>query len=350
MTTRIFLTVLSGMALGLAMISVGCSSDQGNKTKNESLADRVVEDFVETTFADIQVEDVEAEFSDEAVVSGNGTMVFDMVVRDNLIYALTADGLILHNLATGNNMIIDTETPVGAIADLGDKIVLGGDNLYTLEGDFLSDSGCQLKLDGPITVLYRHKMNLMIGTTGGLYELSTAGIRPLASDIYVSALVSEGNALWVGTAGQGLYRWDGVSFRKRYLKRDSTLFDHVTALDYSHNHLYLGTDRGFYTHDGGSWKPYNLADGLPSETITAINADDWVVKIGTTRGAVTFFNNEFKPIPHLTGLAVNRFLTRDNKMLAATAQGGLIMKSGGLFTVLYDGQATTLEIAVEDSW
>lgn len=361
MNSRIFLTALSGMALSLMIIVIGCSSGDKTDSGSDSMSEAFAEEMVESTYDDIEVESSDAEFAldvnepNEVTVNADdldivGTTVRDIIVKDHLIYALIDSGIIIHNLSSGENRNIPVNRPVGAMTDLGEKIVLGGDNLYTLDGDILSDNDYKLDLAGSVTVLHRQDMRLYIGTTEGLYELGTDGIRELASDIYVSAITNDDAGVWVGTAGQGLYRWDGVSFRKRYLQRDSTLFDHVTALAYNRNHLYLGTDRGFFVHDGGRWQPYDLADGLPSETITTINADDWVIKVGTTRGAVTFFNNEFKPIQKFAGLAVYRFVARDNKLLAATAQSGLVMKSGGIFTVLYDGRAQAPEMAADDSW
>jgi len=363
MNTRILLITLAGMALGMALLITGCSSDEQKGAKGESVTDVLVDNLVESTFAAVEPESVDVAYAvdsgnspqevtiDSDIVEQDGPAVLDMVLKDNTIHAIVEGGILLHDLTDGNNLLIPFDEPIGAIADLGEKILVGGNNLYTLDGDVLSDEDYQLNLSGPITVLHRHGLNLLIGTTDGLYQLSIGGIRELAQGIHVSALASDFNGgIWVGTGGDGLYFWNGEQFRKRYLSRDSTLFDNVTALTYNHNHLYLGTDRGFYVYDGGRWQPYDLADGLPSETITFINADDWVIKVGTARGAVTFFNNEFKLMPRFERLVVNRLIKADGKYLAATANSGLVMISGGLITTLYDGETKAAPVALEDTY
>jgi len=191
-------------------------------------------------------------------------------------------------------------------------------------------------------------MSLLIGTSDGLYISDFDGIRELASGIDVSVITQDAEAVWVGTAGQGLYRWDGDTFRKRYLSRDSTLFDNVLAMQFNHDHLYLGTDNGFFVYDGGRWQPYGLADGLPSEVITAINASDWVIKVGTARGAVAFYDGQFTPMPKFENMVVTEFIKDGSKLLAATSNAGLIMKSGGLVTTLYDGEKTPAQIALDE--
>ena len=87
---------------------------------------------------------------------------------------------------------------------------------------------------------------------------------------------------------------------------------------------------------------------MPSEVITAVNASDWVIKIGTARGAVTFYDGQFTLMPKLEKMVVTEFIKDGSKLLAATSNAGLIMKSGGLVTTLYDGEKTPAQIALEE--
>jgi hypothetical protein len=354
---KLLMAAATLMTAGMFLMT-GCSSESdGSSGETESLTNQAIDEFVESTYVDIQPEEpAEVEFasvnqdSEEVVIGKDSPQFYDMVFKDDIVYATIDDGILTYNIVDGSIYIIPAESPVTAMVDLGDKILVGGKNLYKIDEYELSDEDFQLNLSGTITALCKHGLSLMIGTTDGFYVLDPSGIRELASNIHVSAIVSDGLGIWVGTAGEGLYRWSGVSFKKRYLQRDSTLFDNVTALDYNRNHLYLGTDKGLFVHDGGRWTPFGLADGLPSETITAINADEWVVKVGTSRGPVTFFNNEFKLISKLEGMVITRFIKDENKLLAATTNAGLVMKSGGLVTTLFDGETETGEIALEEPW
>ncbi len=362
MITKAALTALTGLVFGLVLIMPGCSDNGPKGAKSESITETIIDEVVENTYADVQagVTDVShavdtnlgpAEVVIDATANEpSGVPIYDMIIKDKVIYAIVDDGLLLHDLAEGKNLIIPFDEPIGAIVDLGEKILVGASNLYTLDRDILSDEDYRLDLSGTITALHRRGVKMYLGTTDGLYELSIGGIRELARDIRVSALVSDQcGAVWVGTAGDGLYCWDGERFQKRFLRRDSTLFDKVTALDFNHDHLYLGTDRGFFIFDGGSWQAYDLADGLPSEMITSINANDWVIKIGTDRGPVTFFNNEFRLMSRLAGISVTRLISYDGRTIAATSNRGLLMSSGGLITSLYDGKPKASPLALEEA-
>jgi ligand-binding sensor domain-containing protein len=351
--TRIF-ALAALMAIGIFIIT-GCSSDDSgkNSTKGDSLTDQVIDDFVDNTFASTDSEDVtadlaSAEDSNPLTFADNGPQFHDVIFKDNTVYAAVDKGVLTYCITDGSSTLIPSDEPIWALVDLGDKILAGGEKLYEVKDGVLNSDDFRLNLSGPITVLHPYGMSLLIGTTDGLYISDVDGVRELASGIDVSAITQDAEAVWVGTAGQGLYRWDGDTFRKRYLSRDSTLFDNVMAMHYNHSHLYLGTDKGFFVYDGGSWQPYGLADGLPSEVITAVNASDWVIKIGTTRGPVTFYDGQFKLMPKLENMVVTEFIKDGSKLLAATSNAGLIMKSGGLVTTLFDGENTPAQMALDE--
>ena len=175
----------------------------------------------------------------------------------------------------------------------------------------------------------------MIGTTKGLYSRDVLGTRVLFEEVEVSALATENEeALWVGTDGEGLYRWDGSDFKKRYLQRDSTLFDHVTAIDYNHAHLYLGTTEAMYVFDGGRWSTVGPDEGLPAGEVTSIDASDWVVYVGTTNGLASYFNREISPIERFTGDHIGAIEVSGRRIVVATADEGLVLKLGPAYRIL----------------
>lgn len=357
MTTKFFLLTLTGLVLGAAIFLLGCSSEDDATTEMGVATDENIEQLDNTNFTDINDSQPAVEFANEVLEEGNVVfseqdlqsqscpIILDVIANDENIYGLHANGIVVHNRSDGVNTFLTSEKPLGAMIRIGKKILVGGDNLYTLEDDEFIIDDFDLNLSGSITALVQKEQYLYVGTTEGFYQVNGDGVRELTTGIKVSNIATEPRGVWIGTAGDGLYFWDGMEFRKRYLRRDSTLFDNVTALEHRHNHLYLGTDNGFFVYDSGRWQPYGLGDGLPSEIITAINADDWVVKIGTTNGAVTFFENQFKLIPKFEGLMVNRLVKYKNKLIAATSEG-LLMKSGGLVSTLFDGQIPAEEIAL----
>ena len=360
MITKILTTALAGLALGLALFIAGCSdNDQGNIS--DPLADEIVSQLMDDSDLATDSPNPDAVLANETAPPADLNpaadapaaevvpLVKDMLLKNNVIYSLVDNGIIAHDLSNGSNSLIPSDEKLGAIIDMGDRILVGGDNLYTLKGDILSAEDFDLNLNGSITALERHGSKLMVGTTAGFYQIDIDGIRELATDINVAHIESNDMGVWVGTAGEGLYYYNGDTFHKRYLQRDSSLFDNVTALRYHYNHLYLGTDNGLFVYDGGRWHQFGLADGLPSETITAINADDWVIKVGTASGAVSFFNNEFKPIAKMESLAVTNFLEDGKKLIAATPEG-IVMKSGGLVSTLFDGEMPAPTMAFEDTF
>ncbi len=358
MITRILTIALAGLTLGLGLFMIGCSSDDRGDT-NDPVTEEIVSQLVEHSVLADNTESVDSEFADDEMLAEEVQLdneefvgpidpaIKEMILKDGIVYTLYENSIAMHNLEDGTNSFIPSSEKLGAMVDAGDDIFIGGDNLYSLDGEFLAADNFDLSLDGSITALEKHGAKLMIGTTSGFYQVDVNGVRELAKDINVSHIASSDMGVWVGTAGEGLYYYNGDSFHKRYLRRDSSLFDNVTALQYHYNHLYLGTNNGLFVYDGGRWQPFGLADGLPSENITAINADEWVIKIGTAGGAVTFFNNEFKLINKFEGMVVTDFVKDGRKLIAATTDG-VVMKSGGLLTTLYDGTSHMTAIAFEE--
>ena len=199
--------------------------------------------------------------------------------------------------------------------------------LYRVEGASLIpvDGG----FTGEIRDLASFGSRLMIGTDQGLYSRDVLGTKALFEEVSISALAVENEeALWVGTSGRGLYRYDGEQFKRRYLRRDTTLFDFVTALDFNHNHTYVGTAEAMYVYDGGRWATVSVEDGLPSADVTAIDASGWVVYVGTTDGLFSYFNDEVMPIERFAGNSISSVAVSGRRLVAGTASEGLVFKEG----------------------
>jgi len=250
----------------------------------------------------------------------------DLFVEGSLIYAGFDGGLLIYDLKGGEFSVTPVDENLCAFAYHGGERFVGGEHLYRIDSTGLMPLADEIP--GRITALCSFGPSLMIGSTEGLYARNILGRMPLLEGIEVSALVADGEGLWIGTAGDGLYRWDGERYRKRYLARDSGLFDNVTALDFNHNHLYVGTPVGLYVYDGGRWRTITTEQGLPSNEITAIDAAGWVVQIGTCEGLATYFNNEVAPVDKMGGHVITSVRKVAGRIVAGTARHGLILKTG----------------------
>jgi len=192
------------------------------------------------------------------------------------------------------------------------------------------------EVPGQINALCSYGPSLMIGSTEGLFARSILGCVSLLEDVEVTALVADNDGLWIGTDGQGVYRWDGEEYSQRYLARDSSLFNHVTALAFNHNHLYLGTVNGMFVFDGGRWETVSTEQGLPNDVITSIDAAGWVVYVGTPDGMVSWFNQEINPVARMEGRTITSICRAGSRIIAGTDEHGLVIKTGPAIKTLVE--------------
>jgi len=342
MKKLMFALTVMAVAVSVPIGLIGCGADDTPKTSSglivemlDSVAAAVAENIVDSQFT--PEEPTEPTLAVELVVKEDHTEtglppINALRVEDGLVYAGFDGGLLIYDLKHQDFSVIPVEENLEAIARHGGDRFVGGDNLYQL------DSAGLIRLEdeipGQITALCSYGPSLMIGATTGLYARNFLGCVSLLEDIEVSALVSDGDGLWIGTAGDGLYRWDGEKYSKRYLVRDVNLFDHVTALDYNHRHLYVGTPNGMFVYDGGRWETVSIDEGLPSNEVTAIDATGWIVRIGTTAGLATLFNNEVTLVEKLSNYTITAVGVSDGRIIAGTAQQGLVIKNGPAVQIL----------------
>lgn len=336
--------ILCAALLIAAMTVVGCSNES---TSQEPTPMQKLSNTVSAAVAESLVQAVKAK-ADTSAASGAlsssvandgpsraqvtlaknkfGDQVTDMIVIGTSVFALTPDGVAVFDFVSGTQRVIPSERRLNAIVSHAGKLYAGGDGLFVVEDSVLQPVA--IELPGAITALEGFTYRLLIGTEQGLYSRSIFGDEVLLRDLSIAAMVTAGDQVWIGTDGSGLYQFDGVDFRQRYLSRDRELFDHVTALDYKYDHLYVGTIDGLYVYDGGRWESYDVIDGLPSVHITAIDASDWVVLIGTENGVASLFKRELIPIGKLESVEVSSLARYGNKILVGTVGGDVLVKSG----------------------
>lgn len=325
-------TLLAGMA-GMSMVLVGCADDTDADATPGVFAEMIdsVAAAVAENIVDSQVARVRSTPTIELAVKRDYTEtglppVNDLFFDGDFVWAAFNGGLLKYELGSGEYSVTPAEDNLRALAVHGDGIFVGGDRLYQL-----TDAGLAPVEDdvpGQINTLCSYGPSLMIGSTEGLFAHSILGCVSLLEDVAVTALVADNDGLWIGTDGQGVYRWDGEEYRERYLARDSSLFDYATALAFAHNHLYLGTPNGMFVFDGGRWETVSAEQGLPNDVITSIDAAGWVVYVGTPDGMVSWFNQEVNPVARMEGQAITSICRAGSRIIAGTDEHGLVIKAG----------------------
>lgn len=323
------------MALSaVALITlIGCSkkADQDTLTTAMPNMDSIAQQVASKAGRDVGPRRVSIDTPTDTSTALAAT-IYDLAVNDSLVVVALDNGALMYDLNQGTHSSIEAGKPMTAAVWRDGAAYVGGDKLYRLEGNALAV--VDEPFTDPITALYSYGSLLMIGTEGGLYAQSAIGTSSLMEGVFVTSMVADNSGLWVGTDGQGLYRWDGTSVTKRYLIRDSSLFDYVNCLDFGHDHLYLGTDSGLYVFDGGRWQTFTVANGLPSDDITAIDASGWIVNIGTEAGITTYFNNEFRPLTTLANHCATVLKYSSKGLLVGTDTEGLLLQSGSVIRTL----------------
>lgn len=116
----------------------------------------------------------------------------------------------------------------------------------------------------------------------------------------------EGN-LWFGTTENGLYRYDGKSFRQ-FLMADGLLSNSISSLlEDSTGKIWIGSDKGLCSYDGKSFTPIEipLPKNLPPNTnelyrnsklvFSMLQAKNGVIWIATIQGVFTYDGTSFSP-------------------------------------------------------
>ncbi len=333
------LTLLAGLAIIAGMILLaGCSEDIDNSKISTvdkviaQIADSVADQIVEAEFASVDtpttgelvaIEDVEVDIFN------------DMIVVDSNLYAVFNGGVIVYDLTADTYSTIGSGEDINAIAVFNDDIYVGGKTLFkvvdTRLGEvFVGDEKLfkavnpalekiQVYYENGITKLESFNDELYIGTNDGLFAYDGKIVRPLRDDWKVTGLVCDNEGLWVGTDGNGLFKMrDDGSFQKRFLIRDTTIFDNVNCVDFNRGYLYVGTDDALYIHDGGSWETLTDTDGLPSANVLTVNADDWLIYVGTDKGVISYFDGDFLPVKNVDAMIANSFERWGKKMIVGT--------------------------------
>jgi len=151
--------------------------------------------------------------------------------------------------------------------------------------------------------IYEDRMGkLWFITTGGLSRFYAGTWRtipyPDGLDPRPEVLEDRSGALWfyTGSFGQGVYRYDGSTWRN-FTTADGLAADRVHGmLEDSAGTLWFlhdTTSDAVSSYDGTSWRTYSPADGLGQGGVTSIVEDDsGVLWFGTFYGGITRFDGD----------------------------------------------------------
>ncbi|MEW6412733.1 MAG: hypothetical protein AB1483_09710 [Candidatus Zixiibacteriota bacterium] len=329
MKSRFIITVAAAAVLSVALVIAGCgSSDEPVRT---SVVDEMIDSLSSAVSKNINEAALPSTTPMEARADLGPVKLINEVAGLKLVggklYGVFDGGVAAYDIENKTYTVIPSKEKLRAVEAHDGKVYVGGDNLYTVKDSVLERVDGEF---GVITSLYSYGYRLMIGTETGLHATGIFGNELVFEDVPVSAIAADETGLWVGTSGEGLYRWDGEEFHKRFLRRDTSLFDYVNTLAFNHNHLYMGTDNGFHIFDGGSWKTLTSTNDLPSDKVTSVDASGWVVYVGTDCGVVSYFDGEIIPVDKLGEVPVNALAVDGRKVFAATDHEGILMKSGNV--------------------
>ncbi len=318
--------IIASVGLIVALVTLMSACNSKKDDNGVDLANQMADTNSAVVAANQQSQPVVAQESKPIDSEGLLRNVSDMVITDDKVYATFDGGLAVYDFIAGTDKIVCADERFDAVAMHEGVLYVGGNSLYTLNEN-LEMKATDSQYEGPVTALCDYGPRLVVGTANGLYAVSVFGNEKLMDDVAVTALVADDDGLWVGTDGQGLYRWDGVDFTRRYLLRDTAVFDTVRTLAYSHSHLYVGSSNGFHVFDGGKWVTLTTDDGLPSNHVTSIDASDWVVYVGTDQGVMSYFNSELAGVNKLEDKPVTVLRRYNGKLIVGTEFEGILQQS-----------------------
>jgi hypothetical protein len=213
------------------------------------------------------------------------------------------------------NEMMDVAIPtrVAALAKDGEKLfILSGEGMIARTGDFvatitdqpavatisfndqrwIATEGALITADGTVeivpefatsfTALAVYEGDLYAGTAGdGVWKLTNGALEPISDAMYVAALVGADFGLFAAT-DDGLFSFKEDHWLRRRVGDSSVELATPTALYARYPYLYVGTDHGLLTFDGGRWQEFAVA-----AEVSALGWHNARLYIGSVDGTLT---------------------------------------------------------------
>jgi len=272
----------------------------------------------------------------------------DIYIEDNRVWVATPDGLVLTDRNGMHYRLIDSAEGVDPTM-FTDIVHLGGRTLFCTEDGFYEYLGLEafrrVELPYSPPVFYAPAFDSLgyLGThEAGVFQYTPDQPVLIKPDLLVTAMVFAPDGLWVGTDGDGLWRFDGEVWQRRFLRSDTNAFAHVTTLAYKWPSLMVGTPEGLYRYDGGTWEAYADGEtGFPGAWITDIVFANHRWYIGTVdHGLWILAGASFFPVEELAGASITRIETFRNDVYVGTQNSGVHVRRAGTWRLLYVPEGT----------
>ena len=186
--------------------------------------------------------------------------------------------------------------------------------------------------------------NLWIGTAGDgvsrydgksfTHYTETEG---LSNNFVFSMLEDQKGNIWFGTIGGGVTRFDGKSFT-RFTKKEGLTQNNVTSMleDQSGN-IWFGTSSGVNKYDGKSFTQFNVTEGLSDGNILSMYEDrQGNLWFGTGHGVNMYDGKSFTRYTEAEGLSGNIFTN-----ILEDKAGNFWFSSGDSGVNKFDGKTFT---------
>ena len=209
-----------------------------------------------------------------------------------------------------------------------DRVIIGGDRLLVAGKDYL-EVYSEHDFGSPVNVILKFGEGFLVGANTGLYYYNEDGVNTiLKGDMLVTALAEDVGGLWIGTFGDGLWRYDGDRWQRRYLFRDNSIFDFVTALAYNYPFLWVGTPSGIFRYDGGRWNQLLLNDSSEVYEVNCFLPQILETYIGTEQGLFVYANDSLKAVPEFEDEQIINLFKDGKDILVATRFSGIFKLKG----------------------
>lgn len=178
----------------------------------------------------------------------------------------------------------------------------------------------------------------------------------------LSLLVDHAGALWIGTNGGGLLRYQDHHF-ETFTTTDGLGSNHIGSLYEDRNgRLWIGTREGLSYYDKGRFASLSTADGLADNHVMSIHGDaEGTIWIGTIAGMSTFRDGQLGQDPRWAGDVVLTVFSDAQGALWVGTETNLQRHKAGSKTVfsaadglvgtsgltLYEDRAGTLWVGTE---
>jgi len=239
--------------------------------------------------------------------------IFD-VLKDHQgnTWYCTAKGVMRE--ANGRIEKLGAQGPIGHAASLAYEDAQGNVWIGKDEGLFRATSaGLELVADKMKvrSLSSDHDGNLWVGTNGdGLYRFKDSAVRMfttadgLPNNLLMTVIATHDGAVWTGANCGGISRFDGTHFQT-YNEKDGLLNSCVYAIAEDLNRdLWIGTWGGgaFRFHDGG-FTQYSKSQGLADDRVTSIvAARDGSIWFVTRGGVSRLLNGQLRTYTKADGL------------------------------------------------